>query len=214
MYNNPPKSSQRNAFCVILIFLKPLSCFNLSGYRQGCVAALSRRCCIIPDSSDFFPAIPISNDEFYKRIKDFEKEFERVLCVRVIGIQADMAALKRVFPAATKKPYFFRSFVDLHNFIDDPKIATDEYLCPKEAAAAWEAMDKNERDLIVQKRNELIEQFPYLPFSINTLKDDWDAARRFKTVDDCIWHFFHSDDEGMVDAIELCVRILTESYFR
>ena len=154
-----------------------------------------------------------SNKDLNKRIEDLEKRFaaiEEGLSAHEIGSQADMAAIKRVFPNATKKPFSIRSFANLVKFIKNPSKAADESLCPEGAAEAWDAMDENDKNQIKQNLDELLRQYPDLLYSINILKDNWKVAHTITSVYDSIDHFRSIGDDAMVDAIELCARLLTK----
>ena len=149
--------------------------------------------------------------ERFDFVKKYLDEVRASGFISEIGNQADLAAMKLVFPAAQRKPFLIVSFANLNKFIDDPNKATESSLCYSEAFAAWVAMDKNQRDLIAQKRNELIKQFPNLVFFINMLKNNWPVAHTFTSVEDAIEHYRSVSDEGMVAAMETCSKLLKES---
>ena len=152
-----------------------------------------------------------NNKEMLERFEGMEKSLATIkesLSAREIGIQADRVAIKRVFAAASKYPFSIRSFSNLNKLINDPKKAPGLSVGSSEAAAAWLAMDKHQRDLIVQKRDELIEQFPNLIDSIKRLKDQWPVAHNITSVTGSIEHFRRVGDKDMVSALEECSNLL------
>lgn len=136
-----------------------------------------------------------------ERIENLEKQLSG-LSIRDIGIQADKVAMKRVFPNAMNKPFSIRSLRNLKRFIEDPAKATTDSICPVGAAAAWNQMDDTEKNQIRANLDALLQESPCLLFSIKTLKENWTVAS--ESID----HFRSVEDDTMIDAVELCAKIL------
>ena len=152
-----------------------------------------------------FEGMEKNNADLLQRFEGIEKSLATIkesLSAREIGNRSYRAAIKRVFPAATKYTFFIRSFSNLNKLNKDPKKA------PINGLSVWLAMDKPQWDLITQKRDELIEQFPNLIDSIKRLKDQWPVAHNITSVTGSIEHFRRVGDKDMVSALEECSNLL------
>ena len=151
------------------------------------------------------------NQDLKSEVEKLKKDLALIkegLSAREIGIQADIAALKSVFPDATKKPFSIQTLANFEKFIENPERATKDSRCPPGATEAWNDMDKIRKDMIVGKLNDLLKKYPSLLFSIKTLKANWKDAHTITSVDASIEHYLGLGNETMVDAIKLCAIFL------
>jgi hypothetical protein len=151
------------------------------------------------------------NEDLKKRIGALEKEFAVItegLPAREIGNRADIAALKKVFPGASKKPYSIRSLTNLEQFIDDPSRAFSNSLCPPGAVEAWNAMCDIDKNEIKANLLALKDAHPGLIYSIKTLKSNYAYAHTINCITDINDYFRQLGDEIMVDAIQVCSQLL------
>ena len=151
------------------------------------------------------------NSDLTLRLKKLEEELGSIkegLSAREIGSRADTAALKKVFPNVTKKPFSIRSLANFVKFIENPEKATSDCLCPNGAAEAWSEMLESDKNSIKGKLVTLFEQYPGLLFSIKTLKDNWKVVHTITSMDDSLKNFRDLGDDTMVDAIEVCAKLI------
>ena len=150
------------------------------------------------------------NTELKERVQRLEQEFALLkvgLSAREIGVRADTAAMRYVFPNVTQKPYSIRSLINLSQFIENPEEATAECLCAPNASVSWSVMEDGEKHRIKSRLQELLGQYPGLIHAIETLKDDWQGPHNATSVAAIIEYFQTIDDDTMVDALELCYKV-------
>lgn len=156
----------------------------------------------------------VETQDLRKQMENFQKELNELkpmkkgLTIRGIGNQVDLAAMKKVFPDALKKPFLIKSLVNLEAFIENPARTTKELRCAPGAADAWNNMEEGEKLAIKINLASLLERYPTLLFSIQTLKSNWQCVGAVTNIHDSIEFFRGQESDEMVDSIELCAKLL------
>ena len=153
-------------------------------------------------------------DQIETAVKSIEKTLTaEPLHAHNIAILTDHAALSRVWnkegPEVTRRPFCIRKLVDLRDFVENPAKAERDLKCKPGAAAAWNAMSRARKTEITSALTSLLNQYPTLLWSIETL---YHVIPPFANYDayciaDAIDHYQTTDETEIAEAIEVCAQI-------
>jgi hypothetical protein len=128
---------------------------------------------------------------------------------RRIAALTDSTTLQRVWQEATQRPFCIRRLVDLRDFVESPAKAERDLKCKPGAVAAWNAMPRARKTEITSALTSLLNQYPTLLWSIETL---YHVVPPFSGYDVCciadaLDHYQTTDETEIADAIEVCMQL-------
>lgn len=136
------------------------------------------------------------------------------LHARLIAVLTDHAGLRHVWPEVMQRPFCICRLVDLRDFAENPAKAERDLKCKPGAAAAWNAMTRARKTEITAAVTSLLNQYPALLWSIETLHHVYPPFTGYAAccIADAIDHYQTTDETEIAEAIELCAQIAFPAY--
>jgi hypothetical protein len=146
---------------------------------------------------------------------DLKTKYEKItetLSARQIAILAESKLIKYIFPKATKSIFSIRSLSNLMDFIKNPIDAENKNKCMPGSAEAWEKIDIEQRQIIINKTTQLKEKHPKLVHCIKELKQDGNRVAHTMTNFSQTLEYFRKVDEDIAELLEECEFIFQDSW--